>query len=176
MINYLPPGIAGLLISAAVAAAMSSLDSSIIKNRDDAHYLRMAQCTATITAAMMIFGAIILVNSETKTLQDTGTIIGSLLGGGSLGMYLLGFLTSIGDARAVGFGIISTILFTLWTILSDSSRGILPEALRFPFELYYTGIIGNIVYVSSQFSRRHIPSCKGTRHDESYYLETRENI
>ena len=95
MINYLPPGIAGLLISAAVAAAMSSLDSSIIKNRDDAHYLRMAQCTATITAAMMIFGAIILVNSETKTLQDTGTIIGSLLGGGSLGMYLLGFLTSI---------------------------------------------------------------------------------
>ena len=54
MINYLPPGIAGLLISAVVAAAMSSLDSSIIKNRDDAHYLRMAQCTATITAAMMI--------------------------------------------------------------------------------------------------------------------------
>ena len=151
MINYLPPGIAGLLISAVVAAAMSSLDSSIIKNRDDAHYLRMAQCTATITAAMMIFGAIILVNSETKTLQDTGTIIGSLLGGGSLGMYLLGFLTSIGDARAVGFGIISTILFTLWTILLDSSRGILPEALRFPFELYYTGIIGNIVMFAVSF-------------------------
>ena len=146
---------------------MSSLDSSInaiatvgivdiyrrciIKDRDDAHYLRMAQCIATIPTAMMIFGAIILVNSETKTLQDTGTIIGSLLGGGLLGMYLLGFLTSIGDARAVGFGIISTILFTLWTILSDSSRGILPEALRFPFELYYTGIIGNIVMLAVSF-------------------------
>jgi SSS family solute:Na+ symporter len=56
---------------------------------------------------------------------------------------MLGFLTKKGDARAVGFGIGATILFTCWTMLS--SRQLLPEALEVPFDLYYTIIIGNIV-------------------------------
>jgi hypothetical protein len=56
---------------------------------------------------------------------------------------MLGFLTKKGDARAVGFGIAATILFTCWTMLS--SRGLLPKALDVPFDLYYTIIIGNFV-------------------------------
>ena len=159
IMNYLPPGVTGLVIAAALAAAMSSLDSIInavatvgivdiyrrhlVNNRSDRHYLKVAWVFASVAAAVMIGGAIFLAKSETKTLQDTATILASLFGGGLLGMYMLGFLTNRGDARAVGFGIGATILFTCWTMLS--SRGLLPKALEVPFDLYYTIIIGNIV-------------------------------
>lgn len=165
VIQELPPGITGLLIAAALAAAMSSLDSSInaistvgivdlyrrhlVQGRDDRHYLRVAWLIAGVAALVMIGGAIVLARSETKTLQDTGTILASLLGGGLLGMYLLGFLTRRGDARAVGAGIAATMLFTAWTVLS--SHGMLPDALLFPFDLYYTGLIGNLVMFAVGF-------------------------
>lgn len=159
IMNYLPPGITGLVIAAALAAAMSSLDSIInavatvgivdiyrrhlVKGRDDRHYLKVAWIFASVAAAIMIGGAILLAKSDTKTLQDTATILASLFGGGLLGMYMLGFLTNKGDARAVGFGIGATILFTCWTMLS--SKQLLPKALDVPFDLYYTIIIGNFV-------------------------------
>jgi len=159
IMNYLPPGVTGLVIAAALAAAMSSLDSIInavatvgivdiyrrhlVKGRDDRHYLKVAWVFASVAAAVMIVGAILLAKSDTKTLQDTATVLASLFGGGLLGMYMLGFLTKRGDARAVGFGIGATLLFTCWTMLS--SKQLLPKALEVPFDLYYTIIIGNFV-------------------------------
>lgn len=159
IMNYLPPGVTGLVIAAALAAAMSSLDSSInsistisivdiyrrhlVKGRTDGHYLRVAKILATAAAAVMIGGAVILSKVETKTLQDTGTILVSLVGGGLLGIYLLGFLTNVGDARAIWCGIACTTAFTAWTVLTQ--RGWVPDWLHAPFDLYYTKIIGNIV-------------------------------
>ena len=164
MVNYLPPGITGIVIAAALAAAMSSLDSSInaistcgivdiyrrhlVKGREDRHYLKAAWCLATAAAVFMIGGALILANTKTKTLQDTGMILGALVGGGLTGMYMLGFFTKRGDARAVWMGILCTFLFTTWTILPNVevllNHEILPDQLRVPFDLYYTGIIGNL--------------------------------
>ena len=159
IMHHLPPGVTGLVIAAALAAAMSSLDSSInaistvgivdvyrrhlAKGRDDKHYLHVAWLIATVAAAFMIGGAIILAGAKTKTIQDTGTILGSLVGGGLLGLYLIGFLTRIGDARAVGIGIVCTIAFTAWTIASG--RGWIPEQFRVPFDLYYAKLIGNVL-------------------------------
>ena len=166
IMHHLPKGFTGLVIAAALAAAMSSLDSSIngistvgivdiyrrhfVKDREDRHYLRVAWTFATIAAAIMIGGAVILARAETKTLQDTGTVIGSLLGAGLLGIYMLGFFTNRGDARAVGIGIVFTLLFTGWTVLAD--KGVLPEALTVPFDLYYTGLIGNLVMFAIGFA------------------------
>lgn len=157
--RYLPQGITGLVIAAAMAAAMSSLDSSInaistigvvdiykrhfVKDQTDKHYLHVAWIIASLGAISMVGGAILLANAESKTLQDTGVILASLVGGGLLGMYLLGFFTNKGDERSVGIGIVATLLFTTWTILSE--KELLPASLRFPFDLYYTGIIGNVI-------------------------------
>lgn len=159
VINHLPAGITGLLIAAALAAAMSSLDSSInaistvgvvdiyrrhvAPGRVDRHYLRVAWILAGCAAVAMIGGAVLLAESDTRTLQHTGTILASLLGGGLLGLYLLGFLTRRGDARAAGAGMLFTVLFTGWTLAS--SYALVPAALQFPFDLYYTGLIGNVL-------------------------------
>lgn len=157
--NHLPAGVAGLVIASALAAAMSSLDSSINAistvsvvdiyrrhinpTQDDKHYLKAAWVFASVAATLMILGAIYLAHAETKTLQDTATVLTSILGGGLLGLYLIGFFTKKGDARAVWVGLISTMVFTAWTIFSK--KGLLPEAISVPFDLYYTGFVGNVI-------------------------------
>lgn len=172
--HYLPPGLVGLVIAAAAAAAMSSLDSSInaistvsivdiykrhiVKERSDKHYLKAAWIAASITSLMMVSGATYLAYAETKTLQDSATILVSLLSGGLLGLYLLGFLTQQGDARAIWSGIIATMAFTVWITLAK--KGVLPDNFTVPFDLYYSAIIGNIVmfvvgYIASHLFFRH---------------------
>jgi len=166
ILNFLPPGFTGLVIAAALAAAMSSLDSSInaistvgvvdiyrrhIKKAEkDKHYLQIAWLIAGGAALFMVCGALILNASETKTIQDTATILYSITGGGLLGLYLLGFFTKKGNAKSVWIGLIVTSLFTIWTILSK--RGLVPEWLHTPFDLYYTGLIGNIIMFAVSFT------------------------
>jgi len=167
--HYLPSGITGIVIAAALAAAMSSLDSSINAistvsivdiykrfsntEREDKHYLRVAQLIAVIVSIIMILGAMLLINAQTKTLQDTATILVSIISGGILGVYLLGFFTRQGDARAVWSGLLLTALFTIWTILAK--KDVLPDSWIVPFDLYYTAIIGNLLmFVIGFFAAR----------------------
>jgi len=185
--NYLPPGFAGLVIAAAAAAAMSSLDSSINaistigvhdiyrrlwkKNRDDKHYLHVAWTLATTISIIMIGGAIILSQTETKTLQDAGVILISLLMGGVTGLYMIGFLTKVGNERTAWIGISITFLFSLWSVLA--SHGILPDWLHLPFDLYYTGFIGNIIMFATIFMIASLLS-KGKRDLKNLTVWTQE--
>ena len=165
IINYLPAGVSGLIIAAAIAAAMSSLDSSINSiatvsvhdiyrrhialNKNDLHYLYVAWYIATLATIIMIIGACILEYSKMNTLQDTYNTIGSIVMGGVLGLYLLGFCTKRGRERSVWFGIVLTIIFSLWTVLAKYE--FLPAWLQAPFDLYYTGILGQIVMFAGIF-------------------------
>lgn len=153
--THLPVGMAGLVIAAALAAGMSSLDSSInaistvvivdvyrrhlAPGRDDRHYLRAAWWIAAAASLAMIAGATLLLYAEGPTLQDVSIKLTSLLGGGVLAIYLLGFGTRIGDARAVWGGVACTLTFTLWTL------GLFPDSWSIPFDTYYTAAIGNVV-------------------------------
>jgi SSS family solute:Na+ symporter len=155
VLEHLPAGVAGLVIAAALAAGMSSLDSSInaistvgvvdvyrrhvAPGRSDAHYLHAAWWMAAVASVGMIGGAMLLLFAEGPTLQDISIKLTSLLGGGLLGIYALGFLTRRGDARAVWAGIVCTLLFTLWTM------GVGPARWTIPFDTYYTAVIGNFV-------------------------------
>jgi SSS family solute:Na+ symporter len=160
--HYLPDGVLGLVIAAALAAAMSSLDSSInsvttvavsdiyrrhlVPGRSDRHYLRVAWTIAVVVSGVMVLGALLIMRAETKTLQDTATILVSLFGGGLLGLYLYGFIARGGDSRAVWIGVVVTMMFTAWSVLA--SYQVLPQQLQLPFDLYYTGIIANVLMFS----------------------------
>ncbi len=156
VMNYLPPGVAGIIIAAAVAAAMSSLDSSlnavsavfvtdlyrekIRPDSADQHYLKVARIVSGIAAGMMIGLAILLAYSETKTMQDVSTILGSVFGGGILGLFFFGFFTKWGDGRAAACGVAATVCYTICIILGE--KQILPLP---PFDLYYAAIVGNLI-------------------------------
>lgn len=155
IISVLPPGLAGLVISAALAAAMSTLSSSIntasmvwvrdiyqpylAKNRDDRHYLKIGFGASIVISLLMIGGAYLFYVANTKTLMDFSIIVTALLGGGISGAFLFGMLTRKGDSRAVLAGIVATALFTLYATLMQ--MGVLPKA----YDLYYTSIFGNII-------------------------------
>lgn len=168
--HYLPKGLVGIVLAAMLAAAMSSLDSSlnaistvsvkdiyqrhINTHANDKHYLWFAKAIATITAAIMMIGAYLLYKADTKTLQDTATILVSLLSSGILGIYLLGFFSKRGNAGAIWVGISSTLMFTGWTLLSK--YGTIPSQLSVPFDLYYTALLSNLVMLVTSYSATYL--------------------
>lgn len=160
--QYLPIGIAGLVVAAVLAAAMSSLDSSInaiatvtivdlyrrhfVKGRDDAHYLKMARWFAVVSSVVMMYGAYVLITSDNiKTLQDTSNILTALTAGGLLGLFGLGFFTTRGDGRAVAVAIVATLIYSLYR--ASAGMEWFPDALQLPWldrvDSYYTGILGH---------------------------------
>lgn len=164
IMREMPTGLSGIVIAAALAAAMSSLDSSInaistvsindIYRRfirpgaSDRHYLWVAYGVATAASLFMIGGALYILNAETETLQDYITILVSLFGGGLLGLYGMAFLCERFPSltfrgAAPWLGISATVAFTGWTIAV--SKGWI--AAEVPFDLYYTAIIANVVMV-----------------------------
>ena len=174
MIHHLPAGISGLVIAGVLAAAMSSLSSSInaisavsivdiykrhvAKGRTDKHYVIAAKTIAVISSILMLAGAALLMSADSKTLQDSATKLGSIFAAGLLGLYMLGFLTKRGDGRAVAVGIVCTLLFTAWISVAEMglftaadltatlgiSEGVANWIVR-PVDTYYTRIIGDIL-------------------------------
>ena len=158
-LHYLPIGIAGLVVAAALAAAMSSLDSSInaistvtivdiyrpyiVKNRDDDHYLKAARWIAIIASIIMIAGALILVATPTKTLQDTLHVVGSFLGGGIMVIFMLGLFTKIGDAKGIFIGLGFLYTYKIWVFLCNVD--VLPATWRPPVDNYFVGITGEVI-------------------------------
>jgi solute:Na+ symporter, SSS family len=164
VLNVLPAGISGLVIAAVMAAAMSSLDSSISsistvcvvdiyrrhikKDGDDAHYLKAARSFACGAGVVMILSAVMFKMFEGKTLNDTSTTLSALAAGGLLGLYMLGFFTKIGDGRAIAAGIGCTVFFNVFCSLIKA--GFISESV-FPMELYYTGIVGHLIMFTVGF-------------------------
>ena len=173
MIHHLPAGISGLVIAGVLAAAMSSLSSSInaisavsivdiykrhvAKGRTDKHYVIAAKTIAIASSVIMLAGAALLMSADSKTLQDSATKLGSLFAAGLLGLYMLGFLTKRGDGRAVAVGIVCTLLFTAWmsavemklfTAAGLMSVGVsegLANWIARPMDTYYTRVIGDLL-------------------------------
>ncbi len=156
VINFLPQGLSGLVIAGVLAAAMSSLSSSInaisavgitdlykrhmVKDRPEKHYMRAAMVVSLLASLAMIGFALVLMAAQSKTLQDTGLKLGAIVGGGLLGLYFLGFLTRRGDGRAVALGIVATLVFSTWLALVEMK--VLPNP---GFDTYYGGLIGNLL-------------------------------
>ena len=171
VVQVLPAGFSGLVIAGVLAAAMSSLSSSInavsavsivdiykrhvMKNRSDRHYVIVAKTIAFFSAVIMIVGASILMAADSKTLNDTSTKLAALAAGGLLGLYALGFLTKRGDGRAVATGIVCMLAFSAWMsaielkwITADGlyqTLGLSPGAAAWfarPMDTYYAGLVG----------------------------------
>lgn len=172
-VNEIPSGLAGIVITGILAAAMSASASSInaisavtitdiykrhlVKNRGERHYVLAARVVSLAACALMMGCAALFLLASTLTLQDLGTKMASLLFGGILGLYLLGFLTRRGTGRSAGIGILCTVAFTIYAALGEwkvvtkemfmnwgFSEGT-SQILAQPVHTYYVGIFGNII-------------------------------
>jgi SSS family solute:Na+ symporter len=161
--TQLPAGLTGIVVAAVLAAAMSSMSSAmnsisavaitdvykrhLAAGRDDHHYVFAAKTVTLASAIVMIAGAYWLFLSENVTLQDLWTEMQSVVAGGLVGLYMLGFFTKRGDGRAVSIGILFAVVLS--ALVSMSGLGWLPPAVSRQidslFDSYYTGVIGNVI-------------------------------
>ena len=157
--RYVPSGWAGLVMAGALAAAMSSLSSSInaasmvwvrdiykpyiSKSKSDRHYLKVGFAAASVVSLLMMGGAYLFYASTVKTLTELTLILGSVFGGGMVAVFLVGVFTRLGDSRAVWAGLLSNALFISWLLLS--SRGVIPAKYALSVNLYYSALTGNAV-------------------------------
>ena len=169
IVTVLPAGVAGLVISAAIAAAMGAMSSSInaasmvivndiyrpffSRNRDDdTYFLRVSRIASLAMALIMTGGALLLYRSSAATLMDIWVTLLALVGGGIAAAFLFGMLTRLGDARTVLIGIAATVAFTLYATLAQF--GWVPKL----FNPYYTSILGNaVMFVSCYLAAKLLP-------------------
>lgn len=161
ILTQVPVGLAGLVISGVMAAAMSSLDSSInsiatvvtvdllkpwlAPDRSDRFYLRMARVIAVAASALMIVGAIYFSSIEKESMNDLSWIIASVFGGCLLGLFMLGFFTRRIDNTAVIIGLMGAVSLNLY--LGLSVGGWLPAPVALPIHSYWVGILVNLAFI-----------------------------
>lgn len=166
ILTQIPAGLAGLTIAGVLAAAMSSLDSSInaiatvttvdllkpylARGRDDQFYLRAAQWIATGTAAAMIGGAMLFTVVEKESMNDLSWIVASVFGGCLVGLFMVGFFTRRVDSFSAMIALAISILLNIY--LGVSLAGWLPAWLTLQLHSYWVGIVVNLAFVIVAYS------------------------
>lgn len=158
ILTQLPVGIGGLVIAAVVAAAMSTIDSSLnasatvisvdwykrffVKDKTDEHYLKFARLITLLLGILMIFAAYLLTKLEMKTFLDIGFFLGAVFAGGIGGLFLLGFFFKRANSQGAMVGVGTGVLVIVWLTLSHLE--LLPESISSSIHPFIINVIGNL--------------------------------
>lgn len=161
VLKHIPAGLAGIVIAAVIAAAMSSLDSGVnsiatvvvidllkphlARGRSDAFYLRAARIVTGIAIVLMTAGAFTFSRIEKESMNDVSLIVFSVLGGAITGIYMLGFFTRRVDGFALNIALAVAIALNIY--LGLGVLKVLPEAWRIGIHSYWVGFVVNVVFM-----------------------------
>jgi solute:Na+ symporter, SSS family len=135
IVHQLPHGIAGLVIAAIFAAAMSNLSGSLnslasstlidfykplINPKADDHSLLKLSKWFTVAWGLVLIAIAIVSKSFTKSVLNTALSIASLPYGAMLGAFLLGVLTKRANQRGVMTGMALSLAFMLMVWLKTT--------------------------------------------------------
>ncbi|MBN1348658.1 sodium/solute symporter [candidate division KSB1 bacterium] len=147
-----PSGFGGLVLAAVMAAAMSTIDSSLnasatvisvdwfkrffVKDRSDEYYLKSARIITIIMGVLMIFSAFLLTKLQMKTFLDLGFFLGAVFAGGIGGLFLLGFFFKRANGQGAIVGVVVGVIVILWLtfshlahyVITDETLAKLPDA------------------------------------------------
>ncbi len=157
IVNGLPPGVAGLLLAAIFAAAMSSIDTSLNSSatvmmsdiykryfRPDAQEKEVMRVlySGTIlcgvvgtTAALAMIGA--------KSILDVWWKLSGVFAGGMLGLFLLGIILRSVRNSAAAVAVVLGVLVVMWLALSPGAEW-LPAYLQNPLDTNLNVVIGTL--------------------------------
>jgi SSS family solute:Na+ symporter len=141
IVNYIPVGVSGLLISSIFAAGMSTISTSFNcsstilledyynrlfrKNKSERNSMIFLYLSSLIIAALSVFVALAMENA--KSVLDIWWKYASILSGGMLGLFLLGVFTKTDNrSGVVGLfsGIIMIIFLTIYPIINQTEEGL----------------------------------------------------
>jgi solute:Na+ symporter, SSS family len=137
--TQLPPGLVGLILSALIAAAISSLDADLnclaavgvddyykrIKpNSSGMQQLRMGKILVVAAGLASILVATVYVYSGENTgILSTVFMLYAIFSGGIAGMLLLGLFVNRANRQGLNVGILACVLFTGYALLTSTSTG-----------------------------------------------------
>jgi len=154
--SELPPGITGLLVAAVMAAAMSSVDSSLngsatltwcdLVKRFSAREHDEAVGMRVLHGATILYGILgtcaALAMTRVQSALDAWWKISSIFSGGILGLFLLGLIVKRAHNAAAATAVTVGVLVIFW--LSAAGQGWLPEPLRPALHANLTIVVGTL--------------------------------
>lgn len=160
--THVPVGLAGVVIAAVLAAAMSALDSGVnsiatvtvvdllkphlAKGRSDRFYLMAARVATVAAITVAVAGALFFSRLEKESMNDVSLIVFSVLGGAITGIYMLGFFTRRVDGFAVNIALAVAIALNIY--LGLGVMKVLPENWRLGVHSYWVGAVVNVVFMA----------------------------
>jgi SSS family solute:Na+ symporter len=161
IVTQVPAGLTGLIVTAIVAAAMSTLDASInsistvsvvdvgkqffFRGRSDQFYLRMARICTAVAAALMIGGALLIGATPKESINHFSLMVASIFGGCLMGLFMLGFFAERVDGVSATLAL--AIVIPLNIYLGLSSLGAVPERYALGIHSYWVGFLVNLAFV-----------------------------
>jgi SSS family solute:Na+ symporter len=155
IVTRLPVGVRGLLIAAVLAAAMSSVDSSLNssatvsvvdfyrryfrRNADDAQLLLTMRIVTVVLGVLGTIAALAMIKAQSAL--DVWWQVSAIFGGGMLGLFLLGLVVKRASHVSALVGVCVNLAVICWATFA---RG-LPAGwswLECPFHELLTGLLG----------------------------------
>lgn len=162
IMNHVPAGLAGFVIIGLIAAAMSTLDSSINaiastvtndfyrrlwrRDADERHYGTFGRLMSLVVGCVMIFSGVLIHLSRTSEgVEDLQTKLLSILGGGILGLFLLGLLTRRATSRSAAIATTLTLVGIIaWVGLATETAGDwFPTLHAWVQDTFWVGVVSN---------------------------------
>jgi SSS family solute:Na+ symporter len=157
--NHLPAGVVGLVIAAALAAAMSTLSacinvSSMVVVNDlyvkyqrpdasDRQRLVLGKAVSLVAALLMIGGALLIHSLDILTLTDFVLAAGVIITVGIPAIFIAGMFTRRIGTAAIGGGVGVALFMMSWVMLSNGDY--LPDSVAIRIPAYYVSVLGNLV-------------------------------
>jgi SSS family solute:Na+ symporter len=163
--HFMPAGLLGLLVAAILAAAMSSVSADLssvgtvltadyfqhfFPRSSDRTRVLCGRVTIVVGGGLMVMAAwLLLPDKESLPLMERFITIASILSGGTLGLFCLGFFSRTATRRGCYIGIACCAIFTAWAILTAPQHRLLDLGLNFEFNPILIGFFGHVLLFTS---------------------------
>lgn len=179
MMNQLPTGLVGFILSALVSAAICSLSADlnalaavgvedyykkIFPHKNDASYLKASKLTVFVSGLIALLIGFFYLQTGSEGVLGIVFTLYAIFSGGIVGIFLLGLLSSRANTQGVNIGIAVCILFTAYAFLTSTAIGLGEEKsllldlgkYNFPHHKLMLGVYSHLIvvivgYVASLF-------------------------
>lgn len=176
--HYMPAGLLGLVIAAVLAAAMSTVSADLssvatvlttdyycffVRNASDRAQVICGRVMVVCGGALTILAAwLLLPEKDAAPLMERVITIASVLSGGTLGLFCLGFFSRTATREGCYVGMGFAAVFTAWAILTRPGGRIVDLGFNFPLNPLLIGVLGHLVlfgtgWVASRLMGGHVP-------------------
>lgn len=179
IMNTMPAGIVGLILAAILSASMSSVSGDLnsiatVLTTDYLRHLRpdasdkfkliFGRTMVALAGTIVTLIAILMIPAQgIASVMERAVTIAAILSGGTLGLFLLGFLTRRATRKGCYIGIVTCLVFTAWALLTEPKARILDLPLNFNMNPILIGVFGHVIlfvvgYLASRILGGYVPN------------------